>query len=200
MKSPTTRRDAQREETRDRIYNAALFIFRRDGVPEARIEDIAEAAGVSRGTFYFHFPTKDDVLTARHIASEVRIADDLRKLSARASLPTVLRTFCTGFAEEWRGDPKIFPEVGVVALRASARSLAGPITSPVRLALAERFRQALDRKEMAGMLPAELLSDIFLTNAFAAALAWCANPALTLETVLAGVVTLFYDGVGRKRP
>ena len=191
------KREAQREETRDRVYRAALAVFRRDGVQEARIEDIAAAAEVSRGTFYFHFATKEDVLAERHAVSERHIATELAKLPARAALPSVLRAFCEAFGEEWQHEPKIFPEVGMVALRATAGSLGGPVTSPVRLALAERFRHALDRRELTGALPAELLSDIFLTNVFAAALAWCGNPSLAIGTVLSGVVTLFFDGVGR---
>src|SRR5262245_57475521 len=55
-------RTRQRLETRDRLFEAALAEFRRVGVAPAEIEDIVRAAGVARGTFYLHFPTKDHVL------------------------------------------------------------------------------------------------------------------------------------------
>ena len=57
-----TQRERQRAETRERLFQAALDEFRREGVAGARIERIASAVGVVRGTFYFHFPTKDHVL------------------------------------------------------------------------------------------------------------------------------------------
>jgi AcrR family transcriptional regulator len=43
------------------------------GFAAAQIDRIAKAAGVARGTFYFHFPTKDDVLLelARRINARV---------------------------------------------------------------------------------------------------------------------------------
>src|SRR5690606_227101 len=61
-KRAPTERDRQREETHRRLFETALDLFRRDGIEAASIEEIANRAGVSRGTFYFHFPTKDDVL------------------------------------------------------------------------------------------------------------------------------------------
>ena len=57
-----TARDLQREETRERVFEAALDVFREQGMAQARIEDIAQAAEVSRGTFYFHFPRREDVM------------------------------------------------------------------------------------------------------------------------------------------
>ncbi|MEE2665367.1 MAG: TetR/AcrR family transcriptional regulator [Myxococcota bacterium] len=59
---PVGRRARQRADTRERLFEAALAEFRSVGVAAGQIDRIARAAGVVRGTFYFHFPTKDDVL------------------------------------------------------------------------------------------------------------------------------------------
>ncbi|QDX80539.1 hypothetical protein B9N43_04290 [Denitratisoma sp. DHT3] len=64
MKPPTSR-DLQRQETFNRVYEAALAEFRRVGVDQSRVSDICERAGVAKGTFFFHFPTKDHVLLER---------------------------------------------------------------------------------------------------------------------------------------
>src|SRR5688572_5294405 len=75
-------RDRKRRETREAVFVAAIEEFFTTGVAAARIERIVEKAGVARGTFYFHFPTKDHVLfelTDRNeavIAASVDIADD----------------------------------------------------------------------------------------------------------------------------
>ena len=63
-RNPVPHRERQRLETHRRVFEAALEIFIRDGVAAARIEDITSLAAVSRGSFYFHFPTKEDVLLA----------------------------------------------------------------------------------------------------------------------------------------
>jgi AcrR family transcriptional regulator len=51
-------------DTRQRLYEAAMAEFERVGVAEARVEDIVATAGVSWGSFFHHFPRKEDVLLA----------------------------------------------------------------------------------------------------------------------------------------
>ena len=57
-------RQQQKDLTRSRIIEAALEVFDRDGYATARVEDVAAGAGVSRATFYLHFRSKIDVVTA----------------------------------------------------------------------------------------------------------------------------------------
>ena len=48
--------------TRDRLIVAARSVFEDRGFDATRMSDIAQAAGVSHGTVYTWFPTKEDVL------------------------------------------------------------------------------------------------------------------------------------------
>jgi TetR/AcrR family transcriptional regulator, transcriptional repressor for nem operon len=50
--------------TRDRIVEAADDLFYRDGFEHTSFSNIAGVVGISRGNFYFHFRTKDEILTA----------------------------------------------------------------------------------------------------------------------------------------
>lgn len=50
-------------EGRARLLSAALDVFSRNGIEGATVADICRAAGYSKGGFYFHFRTKDDVVT-----------------------------------------------------------------------------------------------------------------------------------------
>ena len=63
----------QGNETYERVYQEALSEFRRVGFTEAKVDTIAKNAAISRATFYFHFPSKDDVLMEfqRRTAEEV---------------------------------------------------------------------------------------------------------------------------------
>ena len=72
-------RDAQRRQTRQRVYAAALAEFKRTGMAAADVGDIAAAAGVARGTFYFHFPTKEHVLAELERHEEARLVGQLSK-------------------------------------------------------------------------------------------------------------------------
>ena len=62
VSSAVRSRDAQRLETRARVFDAAVAEIGRSGLAGADVSAIARAAGVVRGTFDFHFPTKEHVL------------------------------------------------------------------------------------------------------------------------------------------
>lgn len=51
------------KETKDRIFRAAKEIMQKHGYEELSIKNICEKAGVSNGSFYHHFKTKDDLLS-----------------------------------------------------------------------------------------------------------------------------------------
>lgn len=72
-------RQARAIETRRRVYSAALAEFERAGVEAARIEDIVAAAGVSWGTFFHYFPSKDEVVLEAAIATCQAFADACRE-------------------------------------------------------------------------------------------------------------------------
>lgn len=52
------------ERTKERITTAAEELFRRQGFTATSVSDLLEAAGVKKGSLYFHFPGKDDLALA----------------------------------------------------------------------------------------------------------------------------------------
>lgn len=52
------------KETRDHIVDAADDLFYRQGYEHTSFADIAAAVRISRGNFYYHFKTKDEILDA----------------------------------------------------------------------------------------------------------------------------------------
>ncbi len=51
------------KETKEKIFQAAKNILQRGGYESLSIKNICEEAGVSNGSFYHHFKTKDDLLS-----------------------------------------------------------------------------------------------------------------------------------------
>ena len=52
------------DQTRQDLLEAALDIFSRKGYQAARLEDVAQAAGVTRGAIYHHFGGKNELYMA----------------------------------------------------------------------------------------------------------------------------------------
>jgi AcrR family transcriptional regulator len=67
----------QREARRDQILAAALKCFSRDGFHHTTTADIVRESGLSQGTLYLYFKSKDDLIAA--------IADDRHRREAAAN-------------------------------------------------------------------------------------------------------------------
>ena len=69
-----------RDETRDKLFEAAARVFEEQGIGGASIEAIAAAAGITRGAFYSNFASKDELIIAMledHVAQSIRRSLDL---------------------------------------------------------------------------------------------------------------------------
>ncbi|HVX78862.1 MAG TPA: TetR/AcrR family transcriptional regulator [Bradyrhizobium sp.] len=69
-----------RDDTREKLFEAAARVFEEQGIGHASIEAITVAAGFSRGAFYSNFKSKDELIIAMledHVARSIRRNLDL---------------------------------------------------------------------------------------------------------------------------
>ena len=69
-----------RDDTRDKLFEAAARMFEEQGIGGASIEAIAAAAGFTRGAFYSNFKSKDELIIAMledHVEQSIRRNLDL---------------------------------------------------------------------------------------------------------------------------
>ena len=80
MKAAGTAVRKKSDETRSRILEAALAVFRERGFERATMREIATEAGVAVGAAYYYFDSKDAIVMAFYVRSqgEMRRAIDLR--------------------------------------------------------------------------------------------------------------------------
>ena len=79
-------RQERADDTRRRLFEAAVHCFSTTGYEAARIDDIARRAGVAKGTFFVHFATKDAVIVElvriqTRVALGARVDDPVRSLA-----------------------------------------------------------------------------------------------------------------------
>jgi len=195
-----TERDRQREDTRRRIREVALGIIRRDGLEDARVDEIARSVGVSRGSVYFHYPTKEHVVAEVLAEAEGRIAAALRDLPKGASLQAVLEGFCSAFAQEWEKEAPLFPSVAAVAVRNAAGAPRRKELDAVHAALTARLKACAEKGELTPSVRPVVLANVFLMSVTTTTLAWSSRPRPRLTTALADAVGIFLDGArSRKR-
>jgi len=56
-------RSEKTQNTKDKIYKAAIKLLKKKGYEYLTIKNICEVAGVSNGTFFYHYKTKEDLLS-----------------------------------------------------------------------------------------------------------------------------------------
>ncbi len=143
-------REAQRLETRKRIFDSAIAEFKRVGMTDADVSAIASAAGVVRGTFYFHFPSKEHVVIELVSSEEAKIADELQPAledvgDVKSALQMVTRRVV---AEEGQLGLVLFRDVLKIYFTASDFDFNDASRHPVAMLVAEQLEMARERGEI----------------------------------------------------
>lgn len=68
----------RRQQTRQRLMDAAITVFAEKGIEGASVEEISEAAGFTRGAFYSNFDSKDELCFALMRAIAERFLESVR--------------------------------------------------------------------------------------------------------------------------
>jgi AcrR family transcriptional regulator len=126
---------------REAVLAAAVHCFAAHGLAGAGMRDIARAAGLTEGTLYHYFPSKDALIEEAFRWSAFQ-AGDVRRAMRRAGAP--LRERLLEVAAEFHAALRRDPDWSRVVIREALRAAPDPGANPVRGALiplaAERTR------------------------------------------------------------
>jgi AcrR family transcriptional regulator len=180
-------RETRGDRTRARLVEAALAEFQRHGFERASVARIAEQAGVSRPTFYFHFPAKEDLLRELQASLQASLAE---RIARSRSLRDALDVFVNGILEVQREvGALVFAEMLRVQTRGRPSGEPESEPAPVRDALAPWFikgatqlREGLDR---------ERASQLYLSSIFGYLIGPTSADAAQIRTDLHALTALF---------
>ena len=82
------RRRLSQDERRAAILAAALDVFAENGFAAARLDDVAQKAGVAKGTLYLYFPDKEALFEALLQGLVSPVLERIQALSADQTLPS----------------------------------------------------------------------------------------------------------------
>ena len=178
------------ERTRAAIRDAANELFLRDGVESTTVDAIVAAAGISKGTFYVHFPRKEDLLLEYGMRRLSRIRDMLpdlvRRRTFREAVNEILDEVVRG--KEWGREltGRAILEMGTSAEKLPADSLPNLILPLVELGQA--------RGQIRTDIPADALAHFILRSILGALRDWgLGADSLDRETALDYALTLIFD-------
>lgn len=193
------------KETRNRILDAAEHLFSERGVSRTSLEDIAQAANVTRGAIYWHFKDKRDLFAAM----VDRVTLPMEAMVARASDEQVedpiasLKACAIGALKRTATDPQCRRVFDVVTHKCEyLGEMAGLNNrmSAVQKGCVDRAEQTIRNAIKQGQLPASVnprLAAVGLDAMLYGLISnWLANPAyLPLERHAEAMIDLYIDGL-----
>ena len=138
---------------KDQILEAAATVFARLGFHKARMDDIVQEAGLSKGAVYWYFESKDEIFTTILDRFMERYHEDFQRISqGEGPIPDQFRTMMKTLAQEIDMLSNFMPiiyEYYAVAAREEAirRTIDQYLTSYTDL-LEELIKQGAERGEL----------------------------------------------------
>ena len=190
---------------RERILDAAVKVFAQEGFYNAKVAQIAHAAGVADGTIYLYFKSKDDLLISLFEDRMERVNETLRAAlagsdSALEQLRAVVRLHLQLVAEN-----RHMAEVICVELRQSSKFVkeyANPKFGEFLRLIAGAIAAGQKKGEIRRDVDPPIIARALFGMLDEIALAWLVKgrDKIDLDRATEQLANLFTDGLAAQRP
>jgi len=152
----STGRQQKKAESRRRILESAREIFFRDGFMTANLDEVADKAGVAKGTLYRYFESKADLYVAV-LADNGRVFTEKMAQAADGKGPAMdqLWALANFYLDHWTRHQDYFQIFWAIDNQSVIGDLPGPVIDEVTQ-LWEQSLQILDRVLRQGVEQGEL--------------------------------------------
>lgn len=184
-----------RETRQSQILDAARSVFAQQGFAETRMDDIALACGLSKGTLYLYYKSKDDLIAGLLELTFSDLLAQLRALfEADGTTTARLQTLVAQMVDYMRQDMSAlniaYEFYGVAGRRPEVRRFLQVYFAEYRSTLAAIFEQGIERGEFASFdTDKAAITFVALLEGFS--LLWFTDPASVViaQTLPAAVDT-----------
>ena len=193
MSERPSRRERKKLETRRRLMEAALQLFREQGYDDTTVEQIAEAVDVAKGTFFNYFDTKEAILPAMAEWRFQRLEEVLSPERGAPASPIARIKLALRLVAE---DPLADPVMARRLIAAVGHRLDLRTTHGLTDVLAPQIREAQVAGEIRADLSPVYLGDMIRALFFQQLLTYHCGPRVVplpelldrmVETLLAGI-------------
>jgi AcrR family transcriptional regulator len=156
---------------REAIWDAAIDLFAQKGFNETTVDDIVEAAGVSRRSFFRYFGSKDDLITQRGtLAYETLFTEAIQSCPSTYSLLDVLKQTVLQVAQHSAAEPRTRKIMQISAKYPEARRALSHLAESHESVTAAFARKCT--KNAKGRMTASLLAALTLSMLGATVHTW----------------------------
>ena len=190
------KREQGKVERKERLYEAALNLFRGQGYEMTTVDQITRQAGLAKGTFFNYFPTKDSVLRYMGAREVGRLGAATLSINGTASSIGKLKRLMSALAASLERDRDlvclIFRE-GVTVSDLMAGDAGGFSLQPMAALL---IRQAQRQNEINPDLDPDALAAALDALYLQQLIRWCeSSKPYPLAERLTGIADLLFSGI-----
>jgi AcrR family transcriptional regulator len=191
-----SKREQGKLERKERLYEAALTLFRGQGYEMTTVDQITRQAGLAKGTFFNYFPTKDAVLRYMGSREVGRLGAATLSLGGSTSSVGKLKRLMSALAASLERDRDlvslIFRE-GVTVTELMAGDAGGFSLQPMAVLL---IRQAQRQNEINPGLDPDILAAALDALYLQQLIRWCeSDTPYPLGERLTGIADLLLSGI-----
>jgi AcrR family transcriptional regulator len=131
--------------TREKILNAATKIFARKGFDGARVEEIAQKAGVNKALIYYYFKSKEDILEEimkQFLEESLRRKEKLLERSSPMSTEELIQSSAERIFELYKGNEDVLRIIITEELKSKKKQW--PLFQLLDMGLKDGLKQAED--------------------------------------------------------
>ena len=194
-----TKRELQRMETRQRLHDTAIDLFTRKGFTKVSVDDICKQVGVSKGTFYYYFKTKDQVLLEEFLKIDQFLVDTVKELTKKYKSPTRILTEMIALGFEYVNN------IGAKTLKVIYSSEIDPARKkpgmasprrPLKQLIEKLVREGQEQGELRGDVSVETMTDIWIRFYRGVMYEWCVeNGMFDLATACRDFTRITVEGM-----
>jgi AcrR family transcriptional regulator len=187
------------KQTRRRLVRAAVELWTErgfdHGVEETTVEEIAKAAGVTKGTFYFHFAHKEDILLELGWGTaEALYEEAVRGVATRRPGLALVRQLLVSLTRRVESVPPGAVERAVIGFYASGVPRPVPGRRDLHHGLAVALEAARDQGELPEATDSDELARVLAAVAMDAILRWAQGDARRLRPWLQSRADVIFAG------
>ncbi len=170
-----TNRQENALKTKQSLLDAAIKLIEKNGLNDLNIENITNAAGCAKGTFYVYFPHKEDIVF--EICRELfeRIEKRMQKMTDKNLIDRLHYYFESFMAEVER--------YGINICREWIRGVIDPNKAPENMdntkwqfdidMLYGILNRAVKEKELKADTPIDVLANVIIAELYGMMICWC---------------------------
>ncbi|HLG87555.1 MAG TPA: TetR/AcrR family transcriptional regulator [Alphaproteobacteria bacterium] len=193
-----SRRERNKLRTRARILDAASKLFTKHGVEGTTIDELAEAADISRATFFNYFDSKPAVVKELLAEIDRGFFAYLQSLLERdVPVRELLEIFFTNSAKGIQASAPFFR----VMIAEAEKSFPDPLERDRYRNMTKEFRKIVEkgiaRREARTDVPSDLLAEIMVGAYVSVLRIWRVDPAYNLPGRLRNTARVLADMIAR---